>query len=128
MRFFRFLFFLIMGLALVTSCGILNSGNSDQSTLDALQEAGSDLSKVHPFDFYFYHDEQLGAQQLCTELREMGFQVTVRAGTIEGEWLCLATLSMVPSIDRLTELNSDFNGLIDQYGGEYDGWETIVIP
>jgi hypothetical protein len=79
-------------------------------------------------DFYFYHDEQLGAQQLCAELRELGFQVTVRPGAIEGEWLCLATLSMVPSIDRLTDLNSDFNGLIEQYGGEYDGWETIVIP
>ena len=128
MRFFGFLFILILGLVLITGCGLLDSTNFDQATLNALQEAGSDLSKVHPFDFYFYHNEQLGAQQLCAELRDSGFQVTVRAGAIEGEWLCLATLNMVPSIDRLTELNSDFNGLIDQYGGEYDGWETIVIP
>lgn len=113
---------------LISGCGILDSGASDQMTLDTLREAGSDLSKVHPFDFYFYHDEQLGAQQLCAALRDQGFQVTVRSGAIEGEWLCLASQSMVPSIIRLIKLNSVFDELIDQYGGEYDGWETIVIP
>jgi hypothetical protein len=112
----------------ITGCGLLNSGASDQATLDALQEAGSDLSKVHPFDFYFYHDEQLGAQQLCAALRDQGFQVTVRSGAIEGEWLCLATLNIVPSMDKLSELNTVFSEIIELYGGEYDGWETIVLP
>lgn len=113
---------------LISGCGLLNSGSSDQATLDALQEAGSDLSKIHPFNFYLYHPEQLGAQQLCASLRDKGFQVTVRRGAIEEEWLCQATLNMVPSIEKLTKLNTVFNGLIDQYGGEYDGWETIVVP
>jgi hypothetical protein len=121
------LFIIIVGV-LMSGCGLLDSGASDQATLDALLEAGSDLSKVHPFDFYFYHDEQLGAQQLCAALRDQGFQVSVRSGAIEGEWLCLASQNMVPSNDRLTKLSSVFNELIDQYGGEYDGWETIVIP
>jgi hypothetical protein len=128
MRFFRLSFFLIITVALISGCEMLNSTNSDQATLDALREAGSDLSKVHPFDFYFYHNEQLGAQHICAELRDIGFQVIVRAGAIEGEWLCLASLGMVPSIDKLNELNSDFNELINRHGGEYDGWETIVIP
>jgi hypothetical protein len=148
MRFFRLSFFLIITVALISGCEMLNSTNSDQATLDALREAGSDLSKVHPFEatldalreagsdlskvhpfeFYFYHNEQLGAQHICAELRDIGFQVIVRAGAIEGEWLCLASLGMVPSIDKLNELNSDFNELINRHGGEYDGWETIVIP
>jgi hypothetical protein len=113
---------------LISGCGLLNSGSSDQATLDALQEAGSELSKIHPFNLYLYHPEQLGAQQLCASLRDKGFQVTVRRGAIEEKRLCQATLNMVPSIEKLTELNTVFNGLIDQYGGEYDGWETIVVP
>jgi hypothetical protein len=56
MRFFRLSFFLIITVALISGCEMLNSTNSDQATLDALREAGSDLSKVHPFDFYFYHN------------------------------------------------------------------------
>ena len=119
----------IMIVAVVTSgCGMLHSGASDLATLDALEEAGSDLSKIHPFDFYFYHDLQLGAQQLCAALKDLGFTVTVRSGVIEGEWLCLASQSMIPSIDRLDKLNSVFSDLTDQFGGEYDGWETIVVP
>ena len=68
----------IIFIVLIAGCGILDSSASDQATLDALREAGSDLTKVHPFDFYFYHYEQLGAQQLCAALRDQGFQVTVR--------------------------------------------------
>lgn len=128
MRFPFILMLMIIVCILFSGCSMLNSGETEQTTLDDLREAGSDLSKVHPFDFYFYHDEQLGAQQLCGALSDLGFQVTVRSGAVAGEWLCLASQNMVPSIDRLTKLNSVFDELIDQYGGEYDGWETVVIP
>jgi hypothetical protein len=112
----------------ISGCGLLSSTASDEATLDALKDAGSDLSKIHPFDFYFYHNEQLGAQQICAALRDQGFGVTVREGSVEGEWLCLASFDMIPSIEKLSDLNVIFNDLIDQYGGEYDGWETIVVP
>ena len=71
-----FNFALLVVIVFISGCGILNSTASDQETLDALQEAGSDLTKVHPFDFYFYHSGQLGAQQLCAALRDQGYEVT----------------------------------------------------
>jgi hypothetical protein len=52
----------------------------------------------------------------------------VKEGAVEGEWLCLASLSFIPSLEKLSELQTVFEALINQYGGEYDGWETIVIP
>jgi hypothetical protein len=113
---------------LATSCGLLNTSNDDQATLDQLRQAGSDLSKPHPFDFYLYHPEQSGAEQLCNALVSDGFQVSVGESAAGGDWLCLASLTMLPSIENLTELDGQFNRLIDQYGGEYDGWETLVIP
>jgi hypothetical protein len=114
--------------AFIRGCSLLNAAPSDQAVLDSLRDAGSDMTKSHPFDFYLYHPDETGAAQICTQLRGEGFQVTVREGAVDGDWLCLASLSFVPSIEKLSELRVKFDHLIDQYGGQYDGWETIVIP
>jgi hypothetical protein len=113
---------------MIGGCGLLSQSDADQAALDSLRDAGSDLNKVHPFDFYLYHPDQAGAAQLCSHLQADGFQVTVREGALEGEWLCLASLSFIPSIEKLSELRGKLEGLIEQFGGEYDGWETLVIP
>jgi regulator of RNase E activity RraB len=118
---------LIVGV-LAGGCSILNSAASDQAALDSLLDAGSDFTEVHPFDFYLYHPDQSGAEQICAQLRAQDFEVAVKEGAIEGEWLCLASLSFIPSMEKLSELQDEFEALISQYGGEYDGWETIVIP
>lgn len=112
---------------LLSACEIINSFESDQTALDSLRDAGSDLLKVHPFDFYLYHENKAGAQRICAELEQSGFQVSVSEGAIQGEWLCLARLSFLPSVEKLSELSHIFEELINVHGGEYDGWETIVI-
>ena len=114
--------------ALVSGCGILNLTESDQAALDSLRDAGSDFTKVHPFDFYLSHPDKSGTEQICAQLRAQGFQITIREGAVEGEWLCLASQSFIPSIEKLSELQGAFDSLINQFGGEYDGRETIVIP
>ena len=127
MRKFRRLHLYVIGAILITSCGLFSMTASDEAALDSLRDAGSDFSKIHPFDFYFYHEEKLGAQELCAELRDMGFEVTVREGAVAGEYLCLASRSFIPSIEELSRLQNIFDDLINQHGGEYDGWETIII-
>jgi hypothetical protein len=113
---------------IMSACAMLDPSSSDQAVLDSLRDAGSDMTKAHPIDFYLYHPDKTGADQICNRLRIDGFQVTVREGALGDEWLCLASMSFVPSIDRLSEIREKFEALIDLYGGEYDGWETIVIP
>lgn len=120
------LFFSIL-VTILSACDSLRLYETDQAALDSLKEAGSDLTKPHPFDFYLYHNNKAGAQRLCGELNRMDFRVVVQEGALEGEWLCLASLEIVPSIEKLDELSQMFEGLIDSYGGDYDGWETIVI-
>ncbi|MCJ7535663.1 MAG: ribonuclease E inhibitor RraB [Anaerolineales bacterium] len=115
-------------LVLTIGCSSPNFADSDQAALDSLRDAGSDLAKTHPFDFYFYHNNKAGAQFICAELEKDGFHAAVQEGAIEGEWLCLASMSFIPSIEKLTDVQSVFDELISTYGGEYDGWETVVIP
>jgi len=112
----------------ISGCSLLNVAASDQAALDSLRDAGSDLTKPHPFDFYLYHPDESGAVQICTQLRDDGFQITVMEGADASDWLCLASMSFEPSIEKLSELQVKFDYLISQYGGQYDGWETIVIP
>ncbi len=125
---FRFVLVLLMLAAFSAGCALGNSADSDQAVLESLREAGSDFSQVHPFDFYMYHPTREGAGQICDQLRAKGFQVSVREAATGRDWLCFASLSFVPSIDKLTEIRTLIEGLTEQYGGEYDGWETVVKP
>ena len=115
-------------LQFASACGILGSSATDQDTLDALMEAGSDFTKEHPFDFYIYHMNKADAQRICAQLEAEGFLGTVREGALGDEWLCLARINFKPSIVRITEISAKIEALISEFGGEYDGWETIVIP
>ena len=119
--------FLIIGV-MIGGCGSGNSTAQDQAALDSLREAGSEMTMLHPFDFYIYHHDKAGAKQICTLLLQDGFEVIVREGAGGDDWLCFASLSFVPSFEKLSELQEKFENLTSQYGGEYDGWETIVIP
>jgi hypothetical protein len=126
-KFCRFLPLIFLSI-IVIGCSFLDSSSTDEEVLQELREAGSDFSRLHTFDFYLYHPDEMGATDICGELESEGFQITVREGALEGEWLCLASTSMLPSIEKLAEFELLFEGLIGLYGGEYDGWETIVIP
>ena len=70
---------------------------------------------------YFVYDKYIK--------KEIGESIAenIIEGAIESEWLCLARLSFVPSIEKLMEVDQLFEEINAQYGGEYDGWETIVI-
>ncbi len=127
-RYFRLLLLIFGLMVFLIACSFLDIAGSDQAALDSLRDAGSDFSKIHPFDFYIYHNNQSGAQKICEELELEGFLVSVQEGAIEGEWLCLARLNFIPSIKTLTELQKEFEDLIKTHGGDYDGWETVVIP
>jgi hypothetical protein len=68
------------------------------------------------------------AEQLGAALAVEGFLAIVQEAAAGDEWLCLVSLIMLPTIDNLAEQQSKFDALVDLYGGQYDGWETMVIP
>lgn len=125
---YHFVIILLILAAVSAGCGLGNSADSDQAVLESLREAGLDFTQAHPFDFYVYHPTREGAGQICTQLRATGFHVSVREAATGNDWLCFASLSFVPSIDKLAEIRDTVEELTGQYGGEYDGWETIVMP
>jgi hypothetical protein len=99
----------------------------DSQALNALRDAGSDLSKPHPIEFYLYFPAQTDADDVAVRLREEGFNVTVRLGADDVNWLVLAQKTLIPEQRLLLDLRSRFEALADSLSGEYDGWEAMVV-
>jgi hypothetical protein len=98
----------------------------DKDVLDQLRSAGSDLTKPHHIDFYLYLPSEADAEAAATELRSMGYSVTVRPGANEINWVCVASRAMMPTTRELRDARVVFKRLATRYRGAYDGWEAAI--
>jgi hypothetical protein len=94
-----------------------------QSVISVLAQAGENLARTRAFDFYLYFPTEGAAEAAGRELAEVGFRYDVypAQGT---NWLCLAAARVVPSEEALDALDLLMDVTADDFGGEFDGWET----
>jgi hypothetical protein len=102
------------------------SADGDLDVIDQLREAGSDLSRQHPVDFYLYFPGKEAAEASAARISVDGFTTVVRSGADGTSWLCLASKWMVPELAAIHEIRARFERLASSLGGEYDGWETQI--
>jgi len=102
-------------------------GDADGRVLNQLVTAGSDLTKAHQPEFFFYFPAETTAKRVATLIEADGFQVTVRHAADGDKWLCLATKTMLLTHEGMTAIRTRFDALADESDGEYDGWGTPVI-
>lgn len=89
----------------------------------------SNVMTAHDFSFYFYFPNDVSAERTAAELLARGFEVRVEpAPTGEGSVLCLASKVLVPNGEQLNEYGRLFDSLAKQYGGEFDGWDSSIVP
>lgn len=98
----------------------------DSQALDQLRAAGSNLAKPHHVDFYLYLSAQSDAESAEGTLRSMGYSVTITSSENNINWICVASRTMVPTIQDLTVARGLFNSLATRYQGVYDGWEAGI--
>ena len=115
-------FLLLLG----SGCGSQTSP-TDADVIEQLRQAGSDLQKAHPIEFFFYFPAQVGAESACRMLESQGYSVVVQPGASTTEFLCQAKRPLVPKVETLSRLRSDFDSLAAEFGGEYDGWGAPVV-
>jgi hypothetical protein len=92
-----------------------------------LKRTGSDVSKPHRFDFYFYLPTEARAKAIAQELQTHGLSTRVRPGAKGPSWLCLASATVIPNAPTLKELGGLFITLSNKHGGEFDGWEAELV-
>jgi Regulator of ribonuclease activity B len=98
----------------------------DEWALDQLKQAGEDLSRPHSLEFQLIFPTQPAAEQAASQIKADGFDVTVKPGGQDGEWLCAASKMMVPEIAVITKIHQDFDGIAASFGGRYDGWSMAA--
>jgi hypothetical protein len=95
--------------------------------LTQLRRDGSDTSKPHGFDFYFYFPTEAAARQASERLTQDTYRVDVRPAAKGTSWLCLAKTTITPDTAPLAEMGTLFSQLAQEFRGEFDGWESDVI-
>ena len=98
----------------------------DNEALSQLRAAGSVLAKPHKVEFYLYVPSEAAAQAAAAAIRPMGYAVTVSAGESEANWLCLASRTMLPTIEEITVARNLFKSMALKYQGAYGGWNTAI--
>lgn len=96
--------------------------------IELMEEYGGDSTKPHNVDFFFYRiTSEEAAYNLAARLKSEGYDCSVFLYT-EGDWTCVASKVMVPTLDNIESLRKNFERLARQHDGVYDGWETGFKP
>ena len=92
-----------------------------------LRSVGSDVSRLHHFDFYLYVPTEAEANAASLKLRSKGLSVEVRRAAKGTNWLCLSKATVVPNTPQITQIGALLAALAREYKGEFDGWEAEVV-
>jgi hypothetical protein len=101
----------------------------DAETLRELAKAGSDLTKPHDIRHWLYFSTEVDAKAAAKELQATAFSLaSIAHSSSDAEWRLLAQQTMVPSLPNVEKTSATLEALARHHHGEYDGWETQVVP
>lgn len=99
----------------------------DTQVIAQLRQAGSDLRKPHPIEFFFYTPTAAAADRLAQQLRSEGFAVQAQPAATGSDWSVQATKSLIPDAADMTSRRKRFEAMASAEQGSYDGWGTPVV-
>jgi len=98
----------------------------DALALAQLEKSGSDLAKLHQFDFLLRFPAQKAAERSTLMLEGLAFATRVERGKSETEWLVHAVKRLYPVESDLIGLREKLDDIARQYKGTYTGWTAKV--
>ena len=105
----------------------ISTANPDAEVIEQLRLAGSDISKPHPIEFFLYFPTAISADAACGILRSQNFTASAQPSASSSDFVCLATKSLIPTVEEMNRLTIELNSLAARFDGEYDGWGSPVI-
>ena len=95
--------------------------SEDAEVVAKLAEIGSDMSKEHLLEFYFYFPTEEAAESVAAALAEDGYEIESSEATSEQQWSMVVSKRMLPDAAELERLREEFTLLVEPVQGEYDG-------
>ncbi len=99
----------------------------DKVALDHLASSGSDLSKLHHFEFLLHFPTQKAADRAASKLLPLAFETKVERGKSDADWVVRGGKRLYPIESDLNGLRDKLNAIAAQERGTYDGWKAKVI-
>jgi regulator of RNase E activity RraB len=99
----------------------------DGQVIQQLKNAGSNLSKEHPVEFFIYAPNKEAAESIVTRIEIDGFKSKVEKSEADELWLVFAVKIMIPNEQKLLKIRADLEKVASSVSGEYDGWGTPIV-
>ncbi|SMO47604.1 ribonuclease E inhibitor RraB [Gracilimonas mengyeensis] len=102
------------------------SENINQEVVNNITRFGGDLDEERPVDFFLYFPSEYAAVQVEVELINLRFYTEVRYDELTEDWGLFANKKMNVTTERLEDIGNWMEQLANKYGGQYDGWGTVI--
>lgn len=102
--------------------------DDDRTVIEALRQAGADLSLPRDVRHYLYVPNEKIAAFLGPRIEQIGYTVETSQEAEGPRWLILISGIQVVTEDEIASSRETFEGLAKKAGGEYDGWEAAASP
>jgi regulator of RNase E activity RraB len=99
----------------------------DGQVIQQLKNAGSNLSKEHPVEFFIYAPNKEAAESIVARIEIDGFKSKVEKSESDELWLVFAVKLMIPNEQKLLKIRAYLEKVASSVGGEYDGWGTPIV-
>jgi PhoPQ-activated pathogenicity-related protein len=76
--------------------------------------------------FIVIPSEEIG-EKISTEVKRLGYKVSVEQDNDTREWTCYCTNTMIPFYDDIIKIEEGLNNIASQYGGYTDGLVPLVM-
>ncbi|MEO6080030.1 MAG: ribonuclease E inhibitor RraB [Steroidobacteraceae bacterium] len=96
----------------------------DAQSLEKLAKSGSDLKKLHLFEFSLRFPTQKAAEKAQLQLIGLAFAISIEPGKTGSEWMVLASKRMLPVESDLSGLRDKLNEIAAAGRGAYEGWKA----
>jgi hypothetical protein len=98
----------------------------DGKLIDQLARSGSDLSKLHQFEFTLRFPSQRAAERVELRIIGFAFATKIEPGRTPEERVIRATKVMYPVESDLQGLREKLNAIAAESDAVYEGWKAKV--
>ncbi len=125
----KFKLLILLASLMMSGCNVPDNKNlsPDGQVILQLKNAGSNLSKEHPVEFFIYAPNKDAAEKIATRIEREGFKPKIEKSESDQSWMVFAVKYMIPNEQELVKIRANLGQVARSVGGEYDGWGTPIV-